>query len=211
MIWYSCISFWLWFNMISSPFIILWPELGSEQENKNLYYILWLNELVWLLDIVRKIFDKPKKSRANDIYENAMAYFKSTLILDIISTLPQIVSGLNTKFVPLKLIRLYQIWLLHYPFQALIEIWCARKDKRYLYVIVYASQTICRIFMLIHYLAIVWVWIGSDYFIDYEEGYPPFQVAIEDFHGYSKYRMYIFSVYWVCTVVTTVGYGDYAG
>ena len=65
--------------------------------------------------------------------------------------------------------------------------------------------------MLIHYLAIVWIWVGSDYFIDYEEGYPPFQVAIEDFHGYSKYRMYIFSIYWVCTVVTTVGYGDYAG
>ena len=68
-----------------------------------------------------------------------MAYFKSTLILDIISTLPQIVSGLNTKFVPLKLIRLYQIWLLHYPFQLLVEICYANKDKRFLYVIVYAT------------------------------------------------------------------------
>ena len=65
--------------------------------------------------------------------------------------------------------------------------------------------------MLLHYLAIVWIWVGSDYFVGYEEGYPPFQVAIEDFEGYSKYRMYVFSVYWVCTVITTVGYGDYAG
>ena len=107
MIWYSFISFWLWFNMITTPFIILWPELGSEELNKNLYYVLWLNELVWLLDIVRKIFDKPKKSRATDLYENAMAYFKSTLILDVISLMPQVASGLDVKFIPLKMIRLY--------------------------------------------------------------------------------------------------------
>ena len=56
----------------------------------------------------------------------------------------------------------------------MIEIFLANKDKRTLYGIVFASQTICRIFMLLHYLAIVWVWIGSDYFIGYEEGYPPF-------------------------------------
>ena len=197
--------------MITTPFIILWPELGSEELNRDLYYILWLNELFWSLDIVRKIFDKPKKSRANDLYENAIAYFKSTLILDVISLLPQVASGLDVKFTPLKMIRLYQLWLLHYPLQAMIELFLASRDKRTLYVLVYASQTICRIFMLLHYLAIVWIWVGSEHFVGYEEGYPPFQVAIEDFAGYSKYRMYVFSVYWVCTVITTVGYGDYAG
>ena len=36
-------------------------------------------------------------------------------------------------------------------------------------------------------------------------------MANEDFEGYTRYRLYIFSVYWVCTVVTTVGYGDYSG
>ena len=78
-------------------------------------------------------------------------------------------------------------------------------------MVVYATQTICKIFLLLHYLAIVWVWIGSEDFLDYEKGYPPWQIAIEDFQNYSNYRLYIFSVYWVCTVVTTVGYGDYAG
>ena len=24
-------------------------------------------------------------------------------------------------------------------------------------------------------------------------------------------RLYVFSIYWVCTVITTVGYGDYSG
>ena len=27
----------------------------------------------------------------------------------------------------------------------------------------------------------------------------------------SRYQLYIFSTYWVCTVITTVGYGDYHG
>ena len=36
-------------------------------------------------------------------------------------------------------------------------------------------------------------------------------MANKDFEGSSKYQIYVFSVYWVCTVVTTVGYGDYFG
>ena len=36
-------------------------------------------------------------------------------------------------------------------------------------------------------------------------------MANEDFVGYTRYRIYVFSVYWVCTVITTVGYGDYSG
>ena len=36
-------------------------------------------------------------------------------------------------------------------------------------------------------------------------------MANEDFHGNSRSQLYIFSFYWVCTVVTTVGYGDYTG
>ena len=65
--------------------------------------------------------------------------------------------------------------------------------------------------MLLHYTAIIWIWIGSESFIGYEEGYEPWQIANEDFHVYSRYQLYVFSVYWVCTVVTAVGYGDYYG
>lgn len=57
-------SFWLWFNLISTPFLILWPDL--DQSSKSFWYILWLNELVWLLDMVRKFVDKPKGSKAED-------------------------------------------------------------------------------------------------------------------------------------------------
>lgn len=65
--------------------------------------------------------------------------------------------------------------------------------------------------MILHYLAVVFVWIGSESFMGYEDDLLPWQMANDDFKDYTPYRLYIFSVYWVCTIVTTVGYGDYTG
>lgn len=84
-IWFIVISFFLWFNLVTSPFVSLYPEL---EENEKFYYALWLNEFIWILDIIRKIFHKPKKSRARDSYENALIYIKTTLILDVVAGLP---------------------------------------------------------------------------------------------------------------------------
>lgn len=65
--------------------------------------------------------------------------------------------------------------------------------------------------LLLHYLSVFWLWIGSVSFKGYEEGREPWQFANEDFMDYTGSQIYIFSLYWVCTVITTVGYGDYAG
>ena len=195
--------------MVTSPLLILWPELNDEETMNNL---LWLNELVFALDILRKFIDKPKKSRAVDSYEIAVAYIKSTLFIDVIATLPQVASGLNQKFLSFKIVRLFNyLWALHYPFEALVQICYSDKDQRHNFVVTDAYRTLCRIVMLLHYLAIIWIWLGSPVFSGYEQDYEPWQMANEDFEGYTRYRIYIFSVYWVCTVVTTVGYGDYSG
>ena len=199
----------LWFNLVSSPLIILWPEITDTSETKSLYYALWLNELCFILDMIRKFFDPPKDFRSDDAYDIAINYIKSTMILDVFASLPQVASGLNNSFVFLKIIRIYQVWLLHYPLEVVVNI--LYREKRKVFVIVYACSTLCRIVMLLHYLAVLWLWVGSEYFLDFEEGYPPWQYSIEDFRGKSKQNLYYFSVYWVCTVVTTVGYGDYAG
>ena len=95
--------------------------------------------------------------------------------------------------------------------QTLISIIYKDKDKRHNFVITYAASTVSRILMLLHYLAVIWIWLGSISFENYEEGRLPWQMANDDFAGNSKYQIYVFSVYWVCTVVTTVGYGDYYG
>ena len=118
MVWYCIISIFIWFNLVTSPFVILWPELN---EDKTMINLFWLNELIWALDILRKFVDKPKKSRATDPYDIAVAYIKSTLALDVFATLPQVASGLDIKFVPFKIIRLLNyLWALHYPFEAIV-------------------------------------------------------------------------------------------
>lgn len=209
-LWLCFTSFWQWFNLLTSPFIMLWPEISDKEEHRAFYYTLWLNEFIWILDIARKFFDRPKKSRASDVYENAIKYIKSTLILDVVSSLPQLTSGLANRFVPLKILRLYQIQLLHFPLETLVRIIYHKKDQKHVYVVIYACATICQILMLLHYLAMVWIFVGSSTFLEREPGFMPWSLT-EDFVDYTNYRLYIFSVYWVCTVVTTVGYGDYAG
>lgn len=137
-------------------------------------------------------------------------YIKSSFILDIVSSLPQLASGLDSRFVPFKILRLYQVWLLHFPLEILTNIIFRNKDQKQIFVVVYAWSTICQILMLLHYLAFMWIFVGSSHFIEHEPGFLPWSLA-DDFADYSNYRLYVFSVYWVCTVVTTVGYGDYAG
>lgn len=160
---------------------------------------------------MRKFFDKPKKATSADLYDIAVAYIKSNFLLDFVVSFFSCASGLDLRFVTLKFLRLYQVQLLHYPCEILVNCLYRERDTRQRYVITYASSTVCKVLMLLHYLAIVWLWIGSDSFLTYEAGYLPWNFAISDFEGYSGYKLYVFSVYWVCTVVTTVGYGDYAG
>ena len=152
---------------------------------RDRFYMLWGNEMFYMLDVVRKFFVKPKKSKAVDVYENAVNYIKSTLILDFIATFPQVASGLNPQLVFLKILRIYELWLLHYPLEKLVHAVYSKSDKRQIFVVVYACATICRIFMLVHYLAILWIWIGSDSFRDYETGLAPWTFANEDFANYS--------------------------
>ncbi len=77
--------------------------------------------------------------------------------------------------------------------------------------VVYAFSTITKIFILLHYLSCLWIYIGSEAYLYYEPGFLPWQFANSDFHGMSRYQLYVFSTYWVFTVITTVGYGDYSG
>ncbi len=65
--------------------------------------------------------------------------------------------------------------------------------------------------ILIHYLGCAWIFLGSSRFEDYEADQLPWTLANEDFHGMDNISLIIFSNYWICTVVTTLGYGDYTG
>ena len=78
----------LWFNMVTTPLILLWPNLSLYEENKNLLLGLWMNEIVWLLEMIRKFFDKQENSRAHDSWEVALEYIRTTFLPDLVATFP---------------------------------------------------------------------------------------------------------------------------
>ena len=80
-----------------------------------------------------------------------------------------------------KNIRLYQIWLLYFPPE-----WATRvllKCEYHIKVIVFAFATFSIIIVLLHYLGCLFIYIGSERFIDFEEGAVPWILANDDFHN----------------------------
>lgn len=120
--WLVILSTMLWFNLATAPLIMLWPEITETSEGKGFFYALWFNETIFLLDIIRQFFDPPKGSQLKDVYEVFVSYVKSNLILDVVSTLPQVMSGLDNFFVMLKIIRIYRVSMLHYPLELIVTI-----------------------------------------------------------------------------------------
>lgn len=58
-------------------------------------YSLWFIETVFLLDILRKCFTRKAGSLATDSYDIFVEYLRGDLILDLISLIPQIFSGMD--------------------------------------------------------------------------------------------------------------------
>ena len=81
-IYYTLLSLFLWFNLYITPAIMLFPEL-----NEKLSVVLWANEVAWVLEIVRKMFFNAEEEE-EDASIAALKYIKSTLILDVLATLP---------------------------------------------------------------------------------------------------------------------------
>ena len=178
-IWLVLMSFWLWVNLLSTSWLILWPEL--REENEFIEQALWLNEFFWVMDILRKFFLRRRKHAKGDLFDNAIAYLKSSFIFDLISTLPQVASGLSQRFMYLKFIRIYNFKLLHYPLEAFVRFYLSNSDEKYRQVVIYACASVSRILILLHFLAIIWIWIGSETFSDIEPGYTPWLIGSSHF------------------------------
>ena len=79
--WTPFLSLCLWFTIYTTPAIMLYPDL-----NQSLYKWLFVNELVWIIDMIRMLVFSKKKGM--DRYTAAMKYIKGALIIDLIATMP---------------------------------------------------------------------------------------------------------------------------
>lgn len=202
--WLCIMSFFHWINLLFTPIVMLWPELFSSPS-----YSLWLIEFFFLMDVLRKCVIKKQGSFALDTYDIFVEYFQSSFLIDIIPLVPSLFSGMDLKYTPLKMMRVYEIHSLHFVMGHMVQAFCIMKSASTKKDIIYSFSTLSKIAVLLHYLSCMWIYIGSESFADYEDGYLPWQMANSDFHEYEYFQLYVFSTYWVCTAITTVGYGDY--
>ena len=69
LIWLISMSFIHWFNLIVTPFVMLWPQNWPQTMT-----VLWLVEICFLFDIIRKCVVRKPKSYATDFYDIFIEY-----------------------------------------------------------------------------------------------------------------------------------------
>ena len=79
----------------------------------------------------------------------AFAYLKSTFILDFLAVFPQLASGLNLDFVPLKMIRYYQTHLIVYPVEVIMDLFCNYQKRKKSNIIIFIDYLL-KIFGMAH-------------------------------------------------------------
>ena len=179
-LWLCYMSVIHWLNILSTPVAFF-----------NVFVLpssfFWFIEFSFVIDVLRKCFIKKPKSVASDVLEVFVEYVQSNMILDLVSVLPQVLSGLDSKFLWLKIVRIYEIDMLHFALAKImrrvyrIQSDSEKIDKEY------ALATISKIFVILHLLSCIWIYVGSESYLEYEEGYLPWQYANEDFDGYNNY------------------------
>lgn len=84
MLWLYFMSCLHWANLITTPIIMIWPQLFPSPD-----YMLWFLEVCFMFDMVRKSLVRTHKPDSDeDFYDIFIDYLRSTMILDLIATVP---------------------------------------------------------------------------------------------------------------------------
>ena len=115
--WKCFMSIFHWANLLTTPIAMLKPEMFPPPG-----YLFWSIELFFLFDMLRKCTTPRGKTNTDDIYDIFMEYAHTIMILDLLSIVPVTFSGLDPNFTIFKIIRIYEIEILHFPFDTLYRI-----------------------------------------------------------------------------------------
>lgn len=106
----------------------------------------------------------------------------------------------------LRLLHVIEIGKTLYPLRTLVELVIPNSRIGRLNL----SLVIKFLFFILvgaHYLICLWIWIGTRFL--FKDSNEPWLISNPEL-GSGK-NLYIFVFYWIFTVITTVGYGDFTG
>ena len=206
--WQTTILLMTWISVVLTPLRIVFSLLGSE-ELEQLLWLAWVTDISFSADIfVRFLVASPKLRTFSGI---AKAYLTGYFLIDVVTTItPMVYLQKNQLINLLKLLRFAHIFEMFLPFKRLIDcimdgkIARKRNEMHELMVLIFSTL------LFGHMCTCAWIALGTR-----EEGWITILQAESSgdlqFQIYGPWQIYVFASYWVYTVLTTVGYGDYSG
>ena len=79
-----------WFDILSTPIIIIWPQYLPK-----IYKLIWVTDTVWILNIFVCFVTINLNIESKEPLDVALNYAKTHFILDIVATLPPILTNHN--------------------------------------------------------------------------------------------------------------------
>ena len=189
------------------PFALAFDRNGELNDVKGLRYLAWFVDVSWSFDICLKFFIADEHHRAFKVI--ARNYLKGWFIFDFLATVPPMIFLEQNFYINcLKLLRFCHLGQIYAPFRRILRRLFPNDIQKQIEV-KYSILSLFISFCLFgHVMACAWIIIASwseDSFIN------SLQASDERWVLYGVYEIYVFSLYWVLTTITTVGFGDYTG
>lgn len=190
----------------SDPEFIVEPRTKSMKMQLVLDILLTINIAVKSLTSFQKEVDYVK-----DIPEIVLNYAKGTMVFDIASTVPALFKDGNTQWFHLKLIRFIHVRSVYGWLSDVVRI-CLNRfglDKGSVEKSSHIINLIIYIFSAIHIIGCAWIAVAMIVECSWLDlGGCGAGIPVDRTRDTA---VYITSIYWVITTLTTVGYGDYKG
>lgn len=200
-----------WITVVLTPLNLVFKMIGTNLAEK-LLWLIWVNDISWCVEICISFFVASANNRTFSSISSD--YLKSYFIFDVLATLPPMITMQQNPTVNLlKFLRFVHIGEMFTPFRKLIDCLMdgaiAKKRSDVFQLIVLFSSAL----LFGHIFACGWIAIGAqeDGWLTKMQTLPLDEGGDENFANYTAGQIYVFSLYWVFTVLTTVGYGDFAG
>lgn len=190
-----------------------WKYDFTTVSQQNLKKIELAIDIIYTIEIMF-CFVKRTLSR-RDIKQISMHYLKSYFIFDVIATIPNMIFfNEGPHFYFLKVFRFVHVYRLPIPLQLFMKCIMQKYSKKRQNDLTSFAILILVVIYMNHISACIWLKLGS---LQNCKGEPEDSPCINswiyanNFENKSIQTKYIFAIYWIFEVVTTVGYGDYTG
>ena len=199
-IWDLFMTFPMWYTVIFPSLFLTWPHLFT-----RFVLSVWICDIIFALDFFLCLFT-PEKNHftLSDVFHYRIQ--TKSFWCNLIATFPAIFTLQMPWTNALKLLRVVNHGYLELPFNFVFAYIVRDKGKLGNWLVLVTSLVYS--FFAAHLLACFWLWIGTRFATETTK---PWMVENEAFCLYDEYQLYIFSVYWICETISTVGYGDFTG